>query len=269
MASLLRSLLGRGPEALFDAIRDGQLDRVRQLIADGANVNVVDGGRTPVLMAVKHRRKDALAALAAAGADLDAIVHVDGRPTTPLEDACFADDHEVVRELLRLGANPERRSVPEAYPLLCEALHRRQWELAAALVEGGANVNHGSDAGVPPLCYSVSHPAMVLRLATLGARINFATNAGTGALHTALQRNTTPVESVRLLLALGADANQQSHEGVCPLHRAVQFSAEAVRALLEAGASPVARDRSGRSPLDVRGPGRAALVEYWKLRKLP
>mmetsp|Transcript_89087 Transcript_89087/g.237741 ORF Transcript_89087/g.237741 Transcript_89087/m.237741 type:complete len:156 (+) Transcript_89087:1457-1924(+) len=86
-------------------------------------------------------------------------------------------------------------------------------------------------------------------------------NMGKSPLHHAAARGR--VATVRVLLELKADLNQTTKEEMTALHIAAEVGhADAVKALLEAGADPTVCDQHGRFPADLvpRGPrGKAVL----------
>ena len=155
------------------------------------------------------------------------------------------DVHEVSR---RLAANPalataqaevgatRRRATDFFFPGIAHylytgdtALHmaaaafRRQ--LAELLIERGADWRMKNRRGAQPLHYA----------------------ADTNRWEPAAQADT-----IRYLLAVGADPNSVDRSGVSPLHRAVRTrSSPAVRALLEGGANPTAPNRSGTTALQL------------------
>ena len=98
-----------GRSALHYAAVDGDVDRVVALIADGADVNMVDlaGGHTPLHFAAREQHTAIAQALLSAGAEVDAR---DRFGKTPLSMALFTvrdRDGEVIRVLLASGADPD------------------------------------------------------------------------------------------------------------------------------------------------------------------
>ncbi len=101
-----------GRTALHYAATDGELDTVRRLIAEGADVNAKeDAGWTPLHFAADQGDLDIVETLIAAGADVNAVndggegplfkaVAVGGRGNGP----------GVVSALLRAGADRNRKS---------------------------------------------------------------------------------------------------------------------------------------------------------------
>lgn len=72
------------------------------------------------------------------------------------------------------------------------------------------------------------------------------------------------VETLRTLLAAGADIHLQDKNGATPLHRAVRTrSAAAVKFLLESGSNPALRNKPGSTPfhLAVQNTGRGGSGE--------
>ena len=89
---------------LHDAVADGDVERVQQLIAEGVDMNALYDG------------------------------------TTPLHRAVARGHLKVVRMLLSLGADIEARSAIGTTPLYWAAEHRRD-AIVEALCNAGANVN--------------------------------------------------------------------------------------------------------------------------------
>ena len=101
-----RYLLDHGAKhTIHSAVAMGDVAAIRQLVADGADVNQrmdhTNRRRTPVHLAVLKRQPSSLAVLIAAGADLNAI---DAVGLTPLDHAALLADDEMVRQLLDAGA---------------------------------------------------------------------------------------------------------------------------------------------------------------------
>ena len=101
-----------GRSALHYAALDGDVDRVIELIAHGADVNLVDtaGGHTALHFAAQGQHSETAQALLSAGAEVDAR---DRFGKTPLSVALFNvrdGDGEVIRVLLASGADPDLKN---------------------------------------------------------------------------------------------------------------------------------------------------------------
>ena len=89
-------------------------------------------------------------------------------------------------------------------------------------------------------------------------------DAGEGALIIAVQSGS--VDAVRRLLASGSDVDEPDDLGDTSVHHAIGGEAAVLKALLEAGANPNARNSGGISPLMMAyGAGRTDLIDL--LRK--
>jgi ankyrin repeat protein len=127
-------------------------------------------------------------------------------------------------------------------------------KLARAL--SSKNVDARDEDGRTPLMHAVlaerPNPEIIRLLAERGADLNAADKGGWTALHFAGQDQKA--EAVRALLEAGAAVDPRDADGTTPLWRAVMSgsSKEVVRLLLEAGADPKAQDKWGSSsPLSL------------------
>lgn len=94
------------------------------------------------------------------------------------------------------------------------------------------------------------------RLLGRGANVRARNRRGAEPLHYAADTNhwnpAAQARTIACLIAAGADPNAVDRDGVAPIHRAVRTrSAAAVRALLDGGANPEQRNKSGSMPLDL------------------
>jgi hypothetical protein len=94
--------------------------------------------------------------------------------------------------------------------------------------------------------YNLSADEINKRIAA-GADVNAKGYDGRTPLHNAVPYYT---ESVKALIEAGADVNAKDDGGRTPLHNAVPYYTESVKALIEAGADITVKDPWGGSPLE-------------------
>lgn len=90
---------------MLDLAREGGRERLLAYVQAGVPVELTDArGNTLLMLAAYHGHADLVDALAALGADVDAL---NDRRQSPLAGAVFKAEDEVARVLLRRGADPE------------------------------------------------------------------------------------------------------------------------------------------------------------------
>jgi uncharacterized protein len=259
-----------GLTAVMFAARQDALESVRVLADAGADLNVADpDGATALMLAIVNSHYDLAAALAEKGADpnradrvgmtaLYAAVDLHTMESNPMRKAPrkasgALGSLDVVERLLTYGADPDVR-------------------LNASTLRWGRNRGGGDGAlgaGSTPLMRAARFadvPVMRLLLdwgADLNARQkNQATatmlaaglgwRTGDGGLGgTDYGSESEAIAAVTLCLDRGADINAANDNGETALHAAVARGAGVVRFLVEHGAKLDAKDKSGRTPLDV------------------
>ena len=210
-------------------------------------------------------------------------------PTTPAEQlhaAVRTGKLEEVARLLAQGTDPNARDSRGSTPLL-DAAWAGNAEICQLLIQHGADVNaQHREAGSTPLQYAVltGRIAVVKVLLAAGARLDAVYRDRQTVLHLAAARgnpqlvellladhadlravdinDNTPldeailhgqVQVVTLFIAHGADV-KRTHvlDNRGALHEAAMKGfASMVQPLVNAGADPTARDRSGQTPLDL------------------
>lgn len=235
--------------ALHQAAAAGDLELVRELLAQGADPNSRER-RKSVLDRIPHHHDELKCLLIEAGADQPEMkgwlvwaVNL-GRPAT-------------VKRLIQLGADLNL-SAPMGTPLTVAA-GQGTGEIVEILIEAGADLN--ASCGVHnPLTQAIDggHPEMVERLLEAGANPNqTAEYSQTPPLVEAARRNCE--RSAVALLRAGADPNrhaptvvlEEALVRVSPLHLAAVLGNSAMaKELVQAGADANAKDGQGKTPFD-------------------
>ncbi|MBO0870733.1 MAG: ankyrin repeat domain-containing protein [Micromonosporaceae bacterium] len=151
---------------LAEAAALDRVDRVRELLADGA---AVDGrtpdGFTPLQLAAYFGAPATVELLIAAGAEVDAVAANPMR-IQPLHAAAAGQHPEVVRILLRAGADPNGRQQGGWTPLHAAAQHG-DTALVELLLAAGTDPDATNDEGTTPAAAArqAGHPELADRLA--------------------------------------------------------------------------------------------------------
>ena len=267
--------------AIWTACEKGDLERVRQLIQYGQDVNRVDifNETTPLIVAANSGHNQVVQELIRAGADVNGINYIkrtalhrascsghssvvktlaeaganlnvqdeDGR--TPLMKAA-ADGHaNVVVELIRAGAD-----VNEKDKYKQTALHKASWRghssIVKTLAEAGANLNVQDKDGLTPLMKAAAdgHANVMVELIRAGADVNGKDKYKRTALHKASWSGHSSV--VKTLAEAGANLNVQDEDGWTPLMKAAADGhANVVVELIRAGADVNGKDKYKQTAL--------------------
>ena len=145
MAALLWTPLGGAVGEIHDAVRAGDLAKVRALVAkDPQAANEKDArGRTPLHFASYQGNREMVAFLLTHGADAKAT---DPEGFTPLHWAASAGKADAARALIAAGADPNARGGP-GVTTLESAFFGRHPEAVEALLDGGLKVESKGEEG--------------------------------------------------------------------------------------------------------------------------
>jgi len=136
-------------DALFGAIRGGQIDMVRGMITESPElVNTADARKfTPLVMATYMAQREVTELLIAHGANLEAR---DGKGNTALMGVAFKGDLELVDLLIEASADLNKQNY-EGATALTYAIDYGHFEIAKLLLAKGADTNTQDAKGKSPL----------------------------------------------------------------------------------------------------------------------
>ena len=256
--------------ALMWSVTDAK--KVRLLLDNGADVNVAArSGRTPLIVAAfANPSADVVRMLLAKGANVNVM---DQRKVTPLNAATFGNDTATVRLLLDANADVNTADTFIGLTPLMNAAGNRNLPAVKLLLAKSANVNAVSKTqdlpkiqtgtvefgGWTPLLMSVPFgpPDIARTLIDAGAKVNVQDYRGFTPLMLAVATDRYNPETVRLLLAHGADQQPKTRSGETASDWAYKFSDTAVLKAL--GSSPKAASPS--VPLPAEMPDTRTAVE--------
>jgi len=258
----------RNSKELLEAAEEGNLQKVQSLINADTDLNARDPkeGLTPLIGAVQFGHTTIVEALIKAGADVN---HKDelnqstplmwavrkeeseeGRVTAPIEKK-----YDIAKLLIQSGADIHVKNRWGSTAL--------QWAadsgnllMVQTLIDRGADVNAGDDAGLTPLMVAANYEGeaylkMVQRMIKAGAKVNAQDELGVTALMKGAM-NHFKTDTVRLLLSSGAEIDSKTKEGYTALMLACKMArTEIVKFLIHSGADLQARTKNGESVMTV------------------
>ena len=242
-----------GLTPLLAATRDswhGRADAVMTLLANGANPLATDAeGNTPLHGAVLSGEPTVAAMLLDAGAAIDALNQAGA---SPLSIACRAANWPVLQFLLERGA---KASLAGGEPALVAAAGITDDDIKGVklLLKHRAPVNTVDAKGRSALMAAAAegHEQIARALIGAGADVNLLDQYGSSALMEAAHAGANAV--VQQLAQAQANAGARDQHGRDALTLACQSPharVETIRALLALGAEPKTPGHDGRSALD-------------------
>ena len=234
------------------ACREGDLERVRQLIQDGQDVNRGNRyGWTPLMLAAANGHNQVMRMvreLIRAGADVNGQ---DKYKQTALHKASWKGHYGVVKTLAEAGANLNVQDEDGMTPLM-RAAEEGHANVVVELIRAGADVN-GKDNNKRTALYWASwrdHSSVVKTLAEAGANLNVQNEWGMTPLMKAAEEGDANV--VVELIRAGADVSVASkHESTALHFAAIENNIECGVLLVEAGVNMRTRNKNSKSPLDL------------------
>lgn len=237
--------------ALINSVQEGNATKVRTLLEQGAAPNTL----------IRFQTESSL---------LDAIQQLYRRPShndispdeTVLMYAADQDRTDIVRLLLKYGADVNRRDAPEGgKTALHYAAGQGSYVSVKMLLDHGATVNVQDGSGLTPLLSAIlaeffegnkPQPKQSTQCVDLllqhGAEVDYGTADGSTPLIVAACGPA--YGSLSLLIKHGANVNAHDKRGDTPLMRAAMtLQVASVRKLLQSGATVNTQDERGKSAL--------------------
>ncbi len=254
--------------ALMYAARQGSLEAARALAQAGADLNLADpDGTTALHLAILNGHFDTAGMLAKKGAapniadvtgmaalyaavDMSTLGEIYGRPGRKSTDQLSAVD--LLPILLAHGANP---NAALKSPTLTRAHTPGEPSLAEGTTPLMRAAKNGDVAAMRVLMAHGADASLKQKNGTTALMLASGVGRGTGVFAKDYATEAELLAAVKFLVELGVDAgvdiNAANDAGQTALHIAAQASDGIVKYLVEHGANLDAKDKQGRTALDV------------------
>jgi ankyrin repeat protein len=211
-------------ESLHNVMAAGDIDQVKRLISEGADVDAKDGkGQTPLHLAVLAGRKDIVELLIANGADIN--VKSNTWDTTPLIAALRSGHEDIAKMLIAKGADVNARALGDYTALHWTACNRTRMtgatDIMKLLLAKDADIEARQEHDATPLACATydGNTESTKFLIEHGANIEAKLNDGeTTPLLRAVSQQY--VETAKLLLDKGANIHA-TWRGLSAVHVAM------------------------------------------------
>ncbi len=244
------SLTKDGSTALMIAAAAGQNEVIRFLIEKGANVNAKkDFGYTPLMISIINNRTETARLLIDNGAKIVAQTTLKESPFIFAIEKC---NTELVGLLIDKGADIAIKTKVGQKPLLIAATKGCK-DVLEVLVENGINIEEGTEADSTTALMKAAkfgHLESVKLLLENGAQANKRNRQGNSAFMFAVQNGHFDI--MQLLIEKGADINERNLLGYTPLLYALDHHfTEIVKFLIENGADVNAVTKNDMTPIKI------------------
>lgn len=225
---LLLSPVSVFAEDIWQAAETGNSEKISYYALLGTDMNQMDeNGLCPLAYAVLSNRYSAAETLLENGASPDVLVD---SSHTLLHIAAANDSTKMMKLLVENGAETAYLNLQDenGQTALHAAARDGFFEVAALLIELGANVNAADDWGDTPLHLASSSGEfeIVELLLTNSAIVDFVDSKGDTPLFEAIRSEN--LEIVSTLVSMGADVNFENNCGYSPLEIAIQKNNAAI-----------------------------------------
>jgi len=247
-----------GSTFIHIAVDNGNIEVLKYLVSQGANVNVKDNyGKTPLQAAVNKNNLEMVEYLISHGADVNVK---DYFSRSPLHDAAIIGNIETVQILISHGAQINAKDNMNKSPLH-HSVEKGHKEITQYLLSKNAAVNTKDVRGKYPLHYAASFgdPEQVKDLISKGAVVNARDKFDLSPLHDAVDYEQ--LEIVIDLLSQGADVNAKGAYifsvinrtlGCTPLHiAAYRGNLKVLKYLISQGADVNLKNNEEQNALDL------------------
>ena len=196
----VNSETANGASAIHAASEEGHAKVVQTLINFGADFNSKTIGVTPLILATQYNRSSVVRVLIENGADVDETSLLDG--STAIYQSAGKGLIEIMDQLLRAGADSQKKSTSTGFPLLYAAIFGR-YESVKMLLKYNTDVNMYSNSGITALLAAASRGDVdiIKLLLREGANPLATTDEGFNLFHLlTLSKSTFKVEIMRKLI---------------------------------------------------------------------
>lgn len=217
--------------SLHLAAKGDYVDTIKELVKNGATVDVSIGGRTPLMTAIRSGASSSAVQLINSGANVDGICDgPDDEENVPLIAACENNLPIVVKALLDGGADPLMVHNEWSAAMVCcrsgsadclkyiikwAGKHLKKKSIGAGVHKNGKIVYR--PLSLAARSGSIKCVRMLLKTTAIND-INSIDSLYWTPLHYAAEGGYEQI--IKLLLDAGADINSQDDEGLTPLHKA-------------------------------------------------
>ena len=261
----------KGNREIFKAIESGNVERLRELVRKGVDVNLPDEeGYTPLFRAAFDGNPEAVKVLIEAGAEVHTVSPVGDTPLEAIIPLLYFPDYpKVLRLLIDEYIRRDMLDVMfnEGKTLLYFAIVGGSLRQVKRLIENGITrvyVNAPPDLALH-VAIEFEHLSIakyLIRKVGIDPNVKDPEFGDTLLHHAADTGNLRVVKFV--VEELGVGLNARNNEGFTPLHTAA-FAGHlnVVKYLIDAGANVNARDKNGNTPLHLAAMwGNGAVVSY-------